>query len=253
MLLCTSCKVNYKLLNKDKTIQRIDISSTYKLYQFTMYRDKAFIKDKLINPEFTAEEKANSTVHEILYILRDTLSNKVIYVTTDSHKYLYRNQGELNAPMYKENMIFNDLDYLYLGKESVTVKESMGIKDSIHKFSFYNPEGRSYAHNLHMYFTEDEHGIKIDSVTNDYAIEDDRIENPYIVINRDVFGIDIRFTPQGKAYSYNIIENKKRTGKLDKVKAILVQGTNVFLELNTYSNANGNPFFRNRIKYVEPY
>ncbi len=248
-----SCKSDYKLLNKNRDTRKIDLTS-YKLYQFTMYRDKTSDRDKLMNPEFTAVPKDSSTVHEILYLLRDSLSNKVIYLTTYSHKYLYRNRGVFNDPIYKENLIFNDLDHLYLGKESREVAVSKG--DTLHryKFSFYSPTGRTYAHNLQMYFTEDGEGLSINKVTNNYARERDRIKNPYVRINEDVFSFKIKFKVVAKKYSFLLKNEKnKRTKTTRLVDSIYIQGTNVFLKLRAFDDREGSPFFRNRVRYFEPY
>lgn len=251
LLFLFSCKSDYKLLNKNRDTLEVDIRG-YELYQFTMYRDLASDGDKLLHPEFTAVPKTNSTAHEILYILRDPLSNKVIYLTTTSHKYLYRNRGAFNDPIYKQNLIFNDLDYIYFGKESQVM--SAGKTNRVSKFSFYNPTGRSYAHNLHVYFTETSNEIIIDSVTNDYALERDRIKKPLVYINEDVFSFKIKFEKVKKAFSYLPRTEENIRSKLPKsVDAILIQGTNVFLKLAGFDNNQGSPFFRDRVRYFEPY
>ena len=250
IFLC-SCNVEYKLIKENRPVKEINIGS-YKLYQFTMYRDKSTIGDKLIHPEFRAEKKQNSTVHEILYLLRDTLSNKVIYITTDSRKYLYHNRGVFNTPIYRQNLIFNDLDHVYLGKESIEVNPI--TQNTLNKFSFYDPKGRSYAHNLHIYFTEDQEGIHIDKVTNNYAIKNDRVKTPYIRINEDVFSFKITFKAVDKAFSYlPVNKNKRRSDNPKKVNAILIQGTNVYLKLQDFYNEAGDPFFRDVVWYFEPY
>lgn len=238
-LLC-GCNSHYKLLNRDKAILKINLNS-YKLYQFTMYRDLASTQDKLLHPEFTDVEQEGSTTHEILYLLRDTLSNNVIYLTTYSHKYLYKNRGVFNDPIYKDNLIFNDLDHVYLGRESPG------------KFSFYNPRARSYAHNLHMYFNENGQGIVLEKVTNNYAKERDRIKNPFVHINEDVFGFMIKFNAIDKQYSFIPYVKGKRTMLPKQVDSMYVQGTNVFLKLRLPSDDKRDPFFRNRVQYVKPY
>ena len=206
-----------------------------------MYRDLVSTHDKLLHPDFTDNEKEGSTIHEILYLLRDTLSNNVIYLTTYSHKYLYRNRGVFNDPIYKDNLIFNDLDHVYLGRESPG------------KFSFYNPRGRSYAHNLHLYFSENGQGIVLEKVTNNYAKERDRIENPYVHINEDVFKFKIKFNAIDKGYSFLPYVDGQRTKAPIQVDSMYVQGTNVFLKLNSPLDKRGDPFFRNRVRYVKPY
>lgn len=246
-----SCNSEYKLLKDNRPVRTIDIS-TYKLYQFSMYRDKSSDGDKLTYPEFTANKKPNSTVYEILYLLRDTISNKVIYLTTYSHKYLYRNSGVFNTPIYKQNLVFNDLDHIYLGKESTEVDPI--TNESLKKFSFYTPNGRSYAHNLHLYFTEDDEGIHLDKITNNYALKNDRVKTPYVRINEDVFSFKIVFKMVNKAYSYVPSANgDKRTTNTKNVSAILVQGTNVYLELDNFKETEGKPFFRDAVWYFEPY
>ena len=217
----------------------IDLS-TYTLYQFSMYRDKSASKDKLKHPEFTDRDMGKSTVHEVLYLLIDSNSDRVIYITTYSHKYLYRNRGVFNSPLYNHHLIFNDIDYIYLGRETGG------------KFTFYDPKGVSYAQILHMYYTNTANGIKIDKVTNNYAKEEDRKKHPTVELNKDVFGIDIVFTPVQKQYSYNLVKDGNRTSVPSKVNALQVVGRNVSLRLQN-PNYDGLPTYKNVIRYIEPY
>ena len=66
---------------------------------------------------FFATERKDTLKVEEVYLLRNKISNLVLYITTFSHKYITKSKGFLNdKKIYEDKIILNQIEYAYLGK-----------------------------------------------------------------------------------------------------------------------------------------
>lgn len=242
---CLSCK-NYGYLNPEgqSNVKEIDLRE-YKIYQFSMSRKLDFKGQLLVDNNFFESNGDNNdgVVHEIIYLLRDNNSNQIIYFTTFSHKYLYKNGGIFNSPYYKKYVVVNDLDNLFIGIEQEN------------RFSFYDPEGKSYAQNIHLFFTENQSGIiTIDSLTNNYAKEKDRKKTSFIKVEEDVFGIPINFREQTeKVFVFEHKSNADlKTGIFSNVTHLYIDEKDVYFKYVNDDEDPCYPFYGEKVRFVEP-
>jgi hypothetical protein len=166
-------------------------------------------------------EHPDCLVYEELYLLLEKKGNRVIYLTTLSHKYLYHD-GVFNSNFYKQYIPINQIDYIYLG-----------YYDN-QKLRFYDPHGRSYAQNIVFYYKKNAELLEITNVTNDYALEDDRIANPLVTVNK-VFDLNFKFQKeQTRKLVYQEVDarNKPLQGKT-YITALHENGKDVYFELDT--------------------
>lgn len=248
LLLLCNCGTHPKSFNHTgiKSDTKFELSN-YEIYQFSMSRKKIIHGQTIKNVEFYETpdgEDQGGVVHEMLYILRDTLSKSIIYFTTFSHKYLHSDSGVFNDPSYKEHVFVNDVDHIFMGREIDN------------KFQFYNPRGRAYAQNIQFYFTEKNDVISIDSVTNNYAKLKSRIEKPFVKIEDDVFGIPINFKKQG---GKKIVWLKNKKGESNNREGKPYDVTHMwFGEKKLYFSyirgcENHQIFYGgNKLRYIEP-
>jgi len=219
LILFSSCNSLKNYPQDIKGVSKIELDN-YKIYTFKL-RQLIETTDREPKPlKFNnGVDTNNGLVWEMLYILRDSISDKVIYFTTKSHKYIEKGRV-FNSSIYEKYLVVNDLDFIYIGKE-------LG-----NRFSFNFPKGRSHAKEINFFFTEKGNVIKIDSVTNNYAKEESREFKSNVIINDDVFGMDIKFQKENKEYAFALPFNvNKRDGSFDICKYMYIDRKDVYFEM----------------------
>jgi hypothetical protein len=185
---CKSAKINETILRTSE----IKNLGNYYTYVFELRK-----VNKTTEAEPTALMFSNGVdskrglIHEMLYLLRHKTTNEVLYFTTKSHKYIKKG-GVFNDTLnlYNRYNILNDIDNISIGKENGN------------EFVFLDLNGREYSKKVIFSFTEKNGVLKIDSISNNYAIKEDRIKTPFIVLD-DVFGTSMKFQKNLKPWVYS--------------------------------------------------
>ncbi|QHI38697.1 hypothetical protein IMCC3317_40910 [Kordia antarctica] len=215
--------------------QIIEQSEKINLNHYDIYTFKLRLQNEISDRNPNALIFANGVdadrglIHEMLYILRNQNNDSIIYFTTRSHKYIY-DGGVFNDSIYKKYMVMNDLDYIYIGKEEGN------------KFSFYDPHGRTYAHNPTFYFTEKDDVITIDSLTNNYAKEKSRQQKRNLTILDDVFSVSLKFKKENKSYVFAYpVGSFPRNGQVVRCSTIYIRDNDVYLEVEGFEKTWYDP------------
>ena len=229
----SSCKILFypeiRVVNpKGKfTLEDFDLFT----FQLVLKKENCDVKEKHLVFANGLLKDDEDLVYEELYLFMEKNGNKVLYLTTFSHKYHFKG-GVFNSDVYDKEIRVDEIDFLHLGY----------YNDST--IIFYEP-GNNKNDKIEFFYSKNDDVITLNKVTNVYPISKYCKVEPYVRIN-DVFAVELQFKMDQRKFAYFDTCNSI------PVVAFLHNGKDLFFELDTERDFKYRKL-KNRIKYFHLY
>lgn len=226
----------------EKIIDTLQLSN-FDVYAFklcktsSIARKSDYSSENLAFPFFELCKDDDALVVEETYLLvpKPTVkSNIVIYITSLSHKYLYKGKGVFNCPLFQDKIFIEDVDMVYLG----TIEGN--------QLNFYqNVKNDKNRHVSKWNFERDSldplKKIKIVDVT---LAESKFNPKPQIILS-ETFSTDIVFKKENRKIIYG--KNKSTYQKcFEKENLPRIYGKNIGSEVQNLYITNTNFYFSSK-------
>ncbi|CAL2081536.1 hypothetical protein [Tenacibaculum sp. 190524A05c] len=159
---------------------------TFKMVKDTLNTDVPIEKRPFMN---SVQSEKNHLVYEELYLLFNKNKRDVLYITTFTHKYIYKD-GVFN---HKENdsiVYFNEVEYIF-----------HGVRDTIdNELRFRNP-GNGFLKTLYIGYEHNNDVITLTTVPNVNPIQGIRRKKPIVNLN-EMFGVPLQFKKDNRTWYF---------------------------------------------------
>jgi len=235
-MLLSSCSKKIYTVTSGSFIETID----FKKFDLFIFKLKGSNLNKqntrrTIDFENGLGNKQDLLVYEELYLFMEKEGGKqrVLYFTTLSHKYIYKN-GVFNSKLYKKHMPINQIDLLYTGY----------YDDE--ELKFYSPNDNKILNINFGYILKDD-VLEITKIPNYSAKKRERKYKPTLNISQgDVFGVRMQFE---KELIRNFVYEKN--GIITPVTKFHHNGNDLYFEIETNSDYKYIKLL-NRVKFKYP-
>ena len=209
ILLIVSCKPHFHTTNTvSKEAKSFDLQK-FDLYTFQLVKkDTSAVHPVFVNGQNKTE---NDLVYEELYLFLEQNGNRALYLTTFSHKYIYKG-GVFNNKCFLNKISANQIDFIFIGNYD---------KD---KITFKNPKNED-VDKIEFYYSKTDNKIKIEKITNNYGYRKDREINPLVDMD-SVFAIDIIYQKDLREFVYQEINQEEI-----KVESLSIYSNNLYFGL----------------------
>ncbi len=202
---------------------------SFDLKKFDLYTFQLVKKDTaLIHPVFTngLNKTEMDLVYEELYLFLEKKGNIALYLTTFSHKYIYKD-GVFNRDFNFNKISVNEIDFIFVGNYN---------KD---KITFKNPK-KEDVDAIELYYSRIGDNLKLEKITNNYGLRKDRDINHFINMN-EVFAVDIVYQKDLRKFVYQQ-ENQEEI----VVESLAINTDNLYFGL-AKNNPRKYKMIRNRV------
>lgn len=169
---------------------------SFDLDKFDKYTFQLIKKDYCSNhPVFTngKDKTEDDLVFEELYLLLEKNGNRALYLTTFSHKYIYKG-GVFNNKCLQDKISVNQIDFIFVGNYNNE------------KITFENLKHEN-VDKIDLYYTKINNNIKLEKITNNYGLKKDRDTIPFVDMD-SVFAIDIVYQKDMREFIYQDINQE---------------------------------------------
>ncbi len=190
LILLLACQPTFQPIQNVGSSARYFEIVDFDLYTFRLIVEKENCNiptDKHLKFSQKSVLEDDDLIYEELYLLLEKEGNTVLYLTTFSHKYIYKG-GVFNNRHSKTSVSINEVDFLFVG-----TKEKGNVV-------FKNPKHEDLCEMQLNFFNEND-TLLLRQITNNYPLKK---KNPGKFIEMDsVFSVDIKFIKDERSFTYN--------------------------------------------------